>query len=247
MNHHLLRWRLHAKTAGYRRRVAEAAAIIQRAAEACERWVLSWSTGKDSTAMVHLVRALCPQTPIVIQFDDCDWPTKRAYAERVSAAQGWALHRVEPEFSVWERVAAGRIGEEDFCALTHPLTRDAFLAPLAAEQQALGAAGVFLGLRIAESRARAVHLRRRGPLYRIRSGEWRCCPLARWAAEDVFAYLVEHGVEINPCYFHNCLKEPEEIRLSWATPTPSSMRYGDLEHLRRHNPEQYRKIRELLP
>lgn len=246
MKHHLLRWRLHAKTNAYRRRVAAAREIVHRALEACEHWMLSWSTGKDSTAMVHLVRALYPQVPVVIQFDDCDWPTKREYAERVAAAQGWWLHRVEPEFSVWERVAAASIGEENFCALSHPLTRDAFLAPLAAKQRELGSDGVFIGLRIDESRARAVHLRRRGPLYRIRSGEWRCCPLAHWSAEDVFAYLVENGVEINPCYFHNRFKQPEEIRLSWAIPTPSSMRYGDLEHLRRYNPEQYRKIRELL-
>ena len=243
---HSLRWKLHSRTAGYRRRVDAARRTILRAAETA-RFVLAWSTGKDSTAMVHLVRSLCPDTPIMIQFDDCDWPTKRQYAERVAAHQGWDLHRVEPDVSVWERMKAGAIGEEDFCAVSHPLTRDAFLAPLAAKQRELGADGVYLGLRAAESRARKVHLLSRGALYQLQSGEWRCCPLARWTAEDVFAYLVENDVEINPCYFHNRFWRPEEIRLSWAIPTPTSVRYGYVEHLRHYYPEQFRKIRELMP
>jgi hypothetical protein len=63
----------------------------------------------------------------------------------------------------------------------------------------------------------------------------------------VFAYLVENDVEINPCYFHNRFWRPEEIRLSWAIPTPTSVRYGYVEHLRHYYPEQFRKIRELMP
>ena len=243
MNH--LRWEIRSRMPEHLRRVADSVAII---AEAVSRvpFVVAWSTGKDSTAMCHLVRAIAPETPIIIQFDDCDWPSKRPYYERVCRAQGWACTEVEPDFSVWDRMRAGRIGEEDFCAQDHSLTRDAFLAPLDAARRRHRCPGVFLGLRTAESRARRVHLATRGRLYQITSGGWRCCPLAQWSAEDVFAYHVARGIEINPAYFNNRFRPPEEIRLSWAIPTPTSIRYGDAEHLRYYYPEQYRRTKEAV-
>jgi 3'-phosphoadenosine 5'-phosphosulfate sulfotransferase (PAPS reductase)/FAD synthetase len=239
-----MRWRLRASMPEYRRHVSYAVAAIH-AAQRAARMVVSWSTGKDSTAMTHLVRSLYTDTPIMIQFDDCDWPTKRAYADRVAATQGWDVHRVEPEFSVWERMRAGKIGEDEFCSQSHSLTQDAFLKPLAAQQQALGCNGVYMGLRAEESKARNAHLRSRGELYQVKSGEWRCCPLARWTSEDVFAYLTEHGVEINPCYFNNRFLPPEDIRVSWAIPTPGSLVHGDMEHFRHYYPEQFRRMREM--
>lgn len=239
-----LRWQLRAKTREYLRHVAYAVAAIH-AAQRSARMVISWSAGKDSTAMVHLIRSLYPDTPIMIQFDDCDWPSKRPYAERVCAAHGWSVHVVEPDFSVWDRMRVRRIGEDEFCALSDRLTQDSFLKPLAQRQAELGSDGIYMGLRAGESRARRLHLSRRGELYRIKNGEWRCCPLARWTSEDVFAYLLEHGVEINPCYFQNRFLPPEEIRISWAVPTPQSMRRGAIEHLRSYYPSQFNRLREL--
>lgn len=239
-----LRWRLRATMPAYSRHVGYAVKAIH-AAHKTARFIASWSTGKDSTAMVHLIRTLYPDTPIMIQFDDCDWPTKSAYAKRVTAAQGWCVHRVEPEFSVWERICNGKIGEDNFCAQSHSLTQDSFLRPLAKKQHALGCDGVYMGLRAEESKARNVHLKSRGELYQIASGEWRCCPLARWTNEDVFAYLVVHGVEINPCYFNNRFVPPEEIRVSWAIPTPTSLSHGDMEHYRHYYPQQFARMRQM--
>jgi 3'-phosphoadenosine 5'-phosphosulfate sulfotransferase (PAPS reductase)/FAD synthetase len=239
-----IRWKLRSKTYEYKRHVNRAVSAIY-AAHNVARMIVSWSTGKDSTAMTHLVRSLYVDTPIMIQFDDCDWQTKHDYAGRVANAQGWDVHRVEPDFSVWECIKNGRIGEDNFCSLSHTLTRDAFLTPLAAQQRELDCNGVYMGLRAEESRARRIHLRSRGELYQLKSGEWRCCPLARWTSEDVFAYLVANEIEINPCYFNNRFLPPEEIRVSWAIPTPTSIRYGDMEHIRYYYPEQFRRIREI--
>lgn len=244
LNMHMLRWRLRARSAEYRRCVAYATQAIHKA-HASAKFVVSWSAGKDSTAMTHLVHSLYPDTPIMIQFDDCDWPIKREYAERCANAQGWDINQVWPDFSVWERMKAGRIGEENFCALTHSLTRDSFLAPLAKMQHQLGCNGVYMGLRAAESKARARNLNLRKEVYQLENGEWRCCPLARWTAEDVFAYLVANNVEINPCYLNNRILPPEQIRISWAAPTPTSLSHGDAEHFRLYYPKQFQKLREM--
>lgn len=241
---HFLRWKLRAKTREHRRCVGYAENAIHEA-QRVAKFAVSWSGGKDSTALTHLVKELYPEVPIVIQFDDCDWPEKEAYVERVCASQGWKIHRVEPDFSVWDRMKRGRIGEEEFCAKSHDLTKEAFLVPLAAKQCELKCNGVYLGLRVEESKARAKYLRSRKELHQLTSREWRCCPLASWTAEDVFAYLVVHGVEINPHYLHNRFLKPEEVRISWAVPTPSSLSHGELEHYRHYYPEQFRKLREV--
>ncbi len=240
----VLRWKLRARSPEYKRHLDASIQTIHRAHQVAE-FVLSWSAGKDSTVMVHLVRSLYPDVPIMIQFDDCDWPETRPYSVRVASAQGWDHHVVEPDFSVWERMAAGRIGEEAFCSQAHSLTQDSFLKPLAKKQAELGCNGVYMGLRANESKARNLHLMRRGELYQIEDGEWRCCPLAKWTSEDVFAYMIQHDIEINPCYLHNKFLPPDDIRLSWAVPTPTSMSHGDLEHYRHYYPAQFQKLRDL--
>jgi len=242
----MLEWSLHSRSHAFRRMVAEAEAVL-REAGSCASFALSWSTGKDSTAAVHIARSIMPDAPILIQFDDCDWPTKRPYAERIAKSLGWAYTAVEPGFSVWDRARTARLGDEELCAQTHDLTRDSFLRPLDEARAELGCDGVVLGLRIAESRARKLNLAGRGPIYETVSGGWRCNPLWRWSATDVFAYHVSHGLEINPLYFNNRLHAPEDIRLSWALPTPGGLRHGDMEHMRIYWPEQYQRLREVMP
>lgn len=237
-------WKIRAKTIAYKRHLAFAVAAIH-SAHATGPFVVSWSTGKDSTAMCHLVRLLYPDTPIMIQFDDCDWPEKRPYAERVAKAQGWEFHEVRPDFSVWEAASKCSIGFDELCSQSHSLTQDSFLRVLDAERERLSCIGSYIGLRAAESRARRLNLCMRGELYQCANGIWKCCPLARWETDDVFAYLLDHGVEINPCYFHNSIHRPQDVRLSWALPTPNGMRRGEMEQFRRHFPAQYQRLREL--
>lgn len=240
----ILRWKIHSSFKGYKCRVSRAIDIIGDA-ENLAKFVLTWSGGKDSTAMVHLVLSAFPETPIMVQFDDCDWPEKRPYIYRVASKEKWKIHEVIPDFSVWDRMKSGRIGEEDFCSTSHKLTQDAFLKPLSDEQKSLGCDGVYMGLRSEESKNRKAHLNRRGTLYQLKSGEWRCCPIAGWTTDDVFAYHVENEIEINPCYFKNRFFKPEQIRLSWAIPTPTSIRFGDMEHFKHYYPEQFRRMRDI--
>lgn len=195
--------------------------------------------------MCHLVKSLYPNTEIMIQFDDCDWPEKRGYAHKIADRYGWRLNVVVPEFSVWDMASKCKIGYEELCAQSHELTSKSFISILERKRKELNCIGSFIGLRAEESRARTLNLATRGELYKTKDGIWRCCPLGRWEVLDVFAYLASNDIEINPCYFHNALKQPEEVRLSWALPTPNGIRRGYLEHLRRYYPKQFIRLREL--
>jgi len=243
LHNYKIEWKVRTKSLEYKRHLEYAKQAIHRALEK-GKCIISWSAGKDSTAMTHLIRSLYPEIPIMIQFDDCDWPEKREYAERVALSQGWHLHIVEPDFSVWERSLSCNIGFDDVCAQSHEFTQDSFLSLLNKKQQELGCNVVFMGLRAEESRARKMNLMKRGEIYQLKNGEWRCCPLGRWDSVDVFAYLTEHDIEINPCYFYNRFQSPEDIRLCWALPTPTGIRYGDMEHIRHYYPKQFRRLRE---
>lgn len=243
MNRIKLEWRLRLKTSEYRRHLDHAKQTIHTAQNKGKS-AISWSAGKDSTAMAHLIKSLYPETPIIIQFDDCDWPEKRPYAERVAKSHGWNFHAVQPDFSVWEKSLQYQIGNEDICSQSHELTRDSFLSPIKAKQWELGCQVIFIGLRSQESRSRYFNWVTRGELYQLKNDEWHCCPLGRWTAEDVFSYMVDHEIEINPCYFRNRFKQPEQIRLSWALPTPTGICYGDLEHIRFYYPQQFQRLRD---
>lgn len=244
MQSNQMKWLIRTKTLQYKRAVESAKRIADEALSR-HRCCLSWSSGKDSTAMVHIVRSMCPSTPIIIQFDDCDWPTKRAYVQRVADSQVWSdYHAVEPDFSVWQAALSSKIGVENICSQTHWITRESFLRPLKEKQGELGCDCVFLGLRAEESRARRVNVATHGKLYQVRDGTWHALPMAQWEAVDVFAYLHSQGVEINPCYFQNRITQPEDIRLSWAIPTPNSISRDGIEHLRLYYPEQFRRLRD---
>lgn len=240
-----LRWKIRAEFPAYRRHVDCAVDAIHRAHESA-RMSISWSGGKDSTAMAHLVKSLYPDTPIIVQFDDCDWPGKQAYIDRICEAHGWTIHRVEPAFSVWDQMKRGDIGDENFWAKSHALTREGFLKPLDAKRQELDCNGVYIGLRADESKARAINYRARRDVYQLKDGTWHCCPMARWTAEDVFAYLTRNNIEINPYYLNNRILAPEQIRLSWAVPCSFSQgnSQSDMESLRRNFPDRFRILRE---
>lgn len=241
---HELKWKIHARTAAFRREVDRAAGLIRLARATGEHFVISWSGGKDSTSMALLVKEVWPECPLMTQFDDCDWPEKRPYIERVCKVQGWQLNEVLPGFSVWDIASKADLGVEELCRLDHDLTQDSFIKPLESKRIALGCAGTFIGLRAAESRARKMNIITRTALYQ-KAGVWKCLPLARFETIDAFALIVSRGCEINPCYFHNAVRAPEDIRLSWALPTPTGTRHGDMEHIRRHYPAQFRRVREL--
>src|SRR3990167_237305 len=197
-----LTWRLHAASRDYRLAVENAAHIIDCALTKGP-FIISWSGGKDSTAVCHIVKSIGANTPIVVQFDDCDWPEKKPYIQAVCKAQGWIIHEVYPSFSVWEFASKYKIGFDALTDANHSLTRESFLVPLEQERQRLKCIGSFLGLRSEESRARKLNHAMRGPLYQLKNGTWHCSPLSNWRTETVFAYLVDHGIAVNPCYLKN--------------------------------------------
>jgi 3'-phosphoadenosine 5'-phosphosulfate sulfotransferase (PAPS reductase)/FAD synthetase len=247
-NKHLLKWKLYARTWTFKKKVKQSINFIKKALKMDKKWAVSWSGGKDSTVLSHLVKSIESKVEIISQIDDCDWPEKRSYIERVSKKEGWNVHIAVPEFSVHERIFEEDLVSVDICDLSHNITKYGFIKPLQDMQSKLNIEGIFLGLRESESKVRKMNFKKRGMLYNHSDGIYRCLPLQHWKAIDCFAYLVSNDIEINPCYFYNRFLSPEEIRLCWAVPTFSTSGNGKVditeEHFRYYNPKQYELLKE---
>lgn len=243
--HKILEWKIRAKYIEYKKRIKGAITIIKKAKNMNLKFIISWSGGKDSTAMVHIIKNIWPECPIITQFDDCDWPEKRKYIYSVANCFKWDVHEVVPDFSVWKYFKDKGIKDENICSKNHYLTKYGFLKPLEDKRKELGCAGAFIGLRKQESNRRKRNYKYNGNLYKLKSGEYICTPIIHLEVEDVFAYLVSNHIDINPCYFNNTFNEPENIRLSWFLPSVYNYGQGHAEYMRKYYPELYNKFREL--
>ena len=112
--------------------------------------------------------------------------------------------------------------------------------------------GVYLGLQ-AESATRRwpCALARYGWLRHLSLGDargtaaagcYRICPLDQWSVDDVGAYIAEHDMPVLEAYEADGMDARTHTRLG-----RSSMRMGQLEALRRRDPEAYRRIVRRFP
>jgi len=175
---------LRARTEGFEHKLAVARREVRRALEIGGVWAVSFSGGKDSTALLGLVHERAPRAPVVWSDEGLELPQTLEFVERTRARVAEFHHQASSQW--WPLYPA-----ED---------RAPELVGKAALREREGWAGYFIGLRADESRRRRLHLRTHGVLCQVRGGEWHCCPLAWWSALDVWAYILSEGLDYNRAY-----------------------------------------------
>ncbi len=271
--------REHARTQAFARRVERARVAILEAmalpavASSSVRPGVSWSGGKDSTAMTHLAVVLAGlgrAVQVVSEKDDLDYPGEREYVERWAAEWGADLEILTPPVSprAWIEEAAAR-GEirsyDDVHTRAAGLSKACFYNVMEASNA--GRPLVMLGLRREESNARdwvavksarAAQKRRRdeseGPTSGLTywhkgSSQWRCVPVSEFRGLDVYAYLARYDIEPLPVY--RCLAlmhrdRPWMLRKSWWLPGGHAAD-GQVAWLRRYYPSLYRQLCAWMP
>lgn len=188
---------LHARTAGFRNRVAAAGDWIAEALGTIERPYVAFSGGKDSLVMLALVRQQRPAVAVVWSDDEFIEPETPGYVTDLAAAwdldltivSGYARHA--GWFDPWRM--PGERWREPLPAMLPVRCRT--------EEWAIAAGhdGAFVGLRAQERAKRLANAKARGPLYLMREG-WRCQPLAWWTLADIWAAIAEWGLPYSPVY-----------------------------------------------
>jgi sulfate adenylyltransferase subunit 2 len=219
------RARLYAKLPVYRRRLAQAMAIIEEGLERCDSPYVACSFGKDSAVVLHMVRQLVPD----VQARFISWPETELLGD---------YERVMGE---WRALGA------DIRVLNlSRKTLDEKVADRWLQLQAVEPAdGYFSGMRKEESRARRVILNSQGAIAYIKqSGTVRICPIADWKTEDVAAYVVEHDLPTLKAYKDHGFETRTASRVPRAA---FSIREQALEQLRQDDPAAYRQLEQMYP
>lgn len=218
-------------------RIAESLEIVERMFEVSRNPYLALSFGKDSLVMLDLVRKIKPgitclflkseESFLMYNFEDLI-----KYYNDINL-QIIETNRLTEHGFDWSK--SRKAGNKDFY-------RPEFFA---------GYDGIFMGLRIDESKARRISLIKRennkiGKFimqYKAgkRKGMYRCCPVAKWSAFEILHYLKCKNLPFLDIY-----SEGEHIRTT-ARITGDAHRQNALFWIKKNKPENWNKLIKLMP
>lgn len=243
---------LHSRSEDHHRAVDQAKRIASRELDRAASPQVSWSAGKDSTALTHLITMGlgAKHVRVVSEKDDLDYPGEELYVTELAKSWGAQLEILRPPVSPLEfiqRRAALMSFGDDIHGRSAPLSKVCFYGVMEAAN--VGRDLIMMGIRAEESGRRRKLNMVRGDAYTVASGARHAHPLMHWRGLDVYAYLQTHGVDVLPVY--RCLafmhsREPWRIRKSWWLPG-SSAGHGQVAWLRRYWPSLWEKVRHLFP
>lgn len=189
----------------YKRKVERAAQTIQDALKIPGGWMISYSSGKDSTVLLDILcksgwkglgyHAVCSKYEDPAENIALSKKSSEKYGVDISVVKSFG------EYDAWK--AAG------YFFTTPETPEEKRLARLANSDfkqksrefmQSNNIRNYFLGLTKAESRGRKISLSSRGNTYQLKTGEWVCCPLADWTPREIWAYIVSNGLEYLSVY-----------------------------------------------
>lgn len=220
----------HAQTASFERVVEQAENIIRRWLDSCERPYVSFSGGKDSTALLSLVRSIAPETPALFGDDEWNLPETEelvAWTPNVIHVRSREQHTVW--FTSWEEDADADEGLAEWAVLG-------------------GYDGAAIGLRADEAGYRKTHIRAFGQLFERKNGLHQCYPLAWWKNADIWAYTHSRGIAYNAAY-DRLAEIGVQIHARRVGPlaNENAMNYGQLAILKQGWPELFNQFAERYP
>lgn len=235
-------YRLHAKLPAYQRRVEQANTIIKDILKIVKNPYVAFSCGKDSSVLAHLV--LQHKPCIALRF--------------LSSGETRLVHNVDDVLNHYRELGA-EIQEINIDRVFSDEWKDATWT----EQRKAGNKDmellndrkfdcIFMGLRIQESRARAISLKQCQTeglprySYKYKQGKRenmiRCCPLANWTTEDIGAYITEHNLPYLDWYDFKGFEGRTTARL-----TGDAVRQNTLFWLKKNKPDNFALLAQRFP
>lgn len=234
------RFELWARLRLHKRRVEWARQRVERWLERVERPYVSFSTGKDSTCVLHLVRQQAPDVPAVYWDAGCAFPESRDLLNSTDNVIKYPTD--EPLL-----VTLARFGFSATAELDRATMQSTVWGPIERLMRQYAFDGMAYGLRMEESRGRRMLGRYQGPLFHHqRDGVWACQPIFDWVYDDVWAYIVTNDVPYCGTYDRMWDMPEAEQRISyWAGETNRGS--GRWAWLKRNYPELFDRFADEFP
>jgi len=177
-------------------------------AKALERRVyVAWSGGRCSTMVVHLAIQQDPDIPIVFTNTGVEYPETVKFVRNL--AKEWSLNFTElkPDFVFWDIVKEYGFPQLRGSTKKKGVPRRPKCCELLKEKPPLdfmekhGLEGVITGIRVEESRPRALAIYKKGPYYYAkRDRMWKFHPIALISLEELMDYHRAYNIPMNPLY-----------------------------------------------
>jgi len=207
----------HARSSRYEKRVVSAQNIIHDALTALKRPYVSFSGGKDSLVILHLIRKESPDIPVLYVDQGMEYPDTYDYVGKIQKEWDLNLTWEYPEMNLWELYDKGGFLNPD--KPTDPLIRKrfsntVFYDPIKHFSDRINADGFFMGLRADESHDRKLNYLTRGFAYKKADGLTAVQPIADWSVKDVWAYITSNELPYNPIYDKTKFEERNKLRVA---------------------------------
>lgn len=199
---------------------------------------VAFSCGKDSSVLAHLVIQENPRIPLRF----------------LSSGETRIIHNVD-EVMDWfrsqgatvEEILIDRVFSEEWKDASWTEQRKAGKHDLESLNEG-NWDGIFMGLRMQESKHRKISLLKcQTPgrprfCYQYKNGRARICPLATWTVEDVAAYLITRGIPVLQRYKDHGFEARTTARL-----TGDAVRQNVLTEIKHKNPEGWERLVARFP
>ena len=202
----------------YQRRLSEAKANIREMLRLCKNPYIACSFGKDSEAMLQLVMEERQGLDVLLL---SSWESRKMHSELDNIIK-WFKSRWDFNFKevYVDRVSGKDNEDKDWEESRHSDGND-FLR----KEFLDGYDGVFMGLRMQESRTRRINLLKSRTnkglfihkyLNDERKGMYRCCPLAEWSALNVATCIGDAEIPVLGFYKRWGMEGRTTMRLTGA-------------------------------
>lgn len=167
---------------------------------------LAFSGGRCSQVALHYTIQQRPDIPVVFNNTGIEYPETVKHIRKI--AKDWSLnyHELEPEANFWDLVkehgfpqlrgsSKGKRARKPACCT---YLKEAPANKFRKENEM---DGYITGLRVEESRPRALVIFQKGPFYKAkRDRVWRFHPVALMSLEELMRYVKINDIELNPLY-----------------------------------------------
>jgi len=170
---------------------------------------VAYSGGRCSQIALHLTIQQDPDIPVVFNNTGIEYGESVRHVRQT--AEDWNLnyHELKPEANFWDLVKVhgfpqlrGSVSKKRKTRARKPACCTYLKeAPANKFMKEQGMDGYITGLRVEESRPRALVIFQKGPFYKAkRDRVWRFHPVALWSLEELMKYAKDNDISLNPLY-----------------------------------------------